>query len=280
MTTSYLIPLSPLDSVIQDPRRTALIYDHDGTLAEYHRDPASVVVDAATREAVALTAEVFGTRAILTGRAARDAVERIPEADLYGGVYGAELLWQGQDKLWRDEKFFELTAEVERLVEQWRENLDASDMRIQVQGPTRLIHWSGVSNPEVAQGVARELAAAAQGRGLRTEWLSQCLDLRPGHVDKGMGIGRIYRAIREAGRECSNVVYFGDDPGSDRDAFMTLRRMQQEGELAHVVCVAAVHPDRPENEPLWQLADLCVNGVPGVRGLTAYLAYAARSQAV
>jgi trehalose-phosphatase len=259
--------------MLADPRATMLVWDFDGTAAEFNPDPGAVVVDDNSQEAFAATANTFGARALLTGREARDAATRLPGLEYYAGIYGAELFVPSANSYSQDKEFFRQAPAVKRLVEQWRPAIEDAGMRIQVQGPTRLIHWSGLSDPTVGERLAATLAREAESEGLVAHPLSRCLDIRPGHIDKGIGLDRL---LDKVGPFIRNVVYFGDDMRSDMAAYERLVQRTQDGRLDAVARIAVVHSDRQENEPLWERADICVQGVAGGRGLTAYLAYAAR----
>lgn len=265
--------LEVLEPMLDNPQATAYITDFDGTAAPFNPDPGAVRVEDASQEAFDSTSGIFGFRAVLTGRAARDAASRLPRMDAYAGIYGAELYVPATDELWQDEEFFRLAPAVENFIERWRSTITGTGMRIQVQGSTRLIHWSGLPDPSIGERLAATLAREAENEGLVAHFLSQCLDIRPGNISKGTGIDRL---LAHAGQDIRNVVYFDDDKGSGIDAFVRLIQRQKDGRLDHVARVAVVHPDRPENEPLWALGDIRVRGVREVRGLTSYLVSAAR----
>jgi trehalose 6-phosphate phosphatase len=261
------IELDALMPMVARPGSTALIFDFDGTLVDYQRDPAQVSVLPATRAAVVAAAERFAHTAIITGRSVAELQRHLPEVTTVAGIYGAEVCRPGTSEPWRDPDFFRRAADVAALVAGWHERLVAAGVVVQEQGPTRMLHWGGLTGDrrDAAVTLAKAVAAAAEGQGLLVRPLSGCLDIRPGHIDKRIGMMRIVdRGARTA------AVYFGDDVYSDLDAFAATRKLFQDA-----CCVAVVHDDRPENEPLWRAADLRVRGVRGVRGLVAYLAAAA-----
>ena len=88
-----MVDSSPLEVLLEEPPRTAVMVDFDGTLAPIVTDPASArAVPGAARTLGALTRS-FGTVAVVSGRPAEFLARRLRSAGAgvrLFGLYGLE----------------------------------------------------------------------------------------------------------------------------------------------------------------------------------------------
>jgi trehalose 6-phosphate phosphatase len=250
--------------------RALVATDYDGTLAPIVADPATAVPAPGAADALARLASRAGTVAIITGRAATDAVALGGFADVPGlivlGHYGVQR-WQAGV----------LSAPpVPRGVQVVREALpgllaDAAapeGTAIEDKGTSLAVHTRRTADPAAALALLREpLGRLAESAGMTIEPGRMVIELRPPGMDKGAAL----RALA-AERAASSVLFCGDDLG-DLAAFAAIRELRAAG-----VPGCAVASGSAETPEIAEAADLVVDGPAGIVRLLSALAGSALSR--
>jgi trehalose-phosphatase len=241
-----------------EPARSAILSDVDGTLAPIVGDPADATVPEETRRLLDRLAGRFGLVACVTGRPALVARSMVGvDAAVYAGNHGLEILAPGDARPATDPAVTALVDAARSFVE----SLEASDLaggelRREDKGPIQALHWRGAGDPERARGAAEGIAAAATERGLVPHWGRQVLELRPtASVDKGSAVAALLD-----GRDV-DLALFGGDDRTDLDAFDALDRMRAAGGLRVAVRVGVDSEEAPPG--LAERSDVLVDGTEG-----------------
>jgi trehalose 6-phosphate phosphatase len=253
-----------LAAMSADPAHALVATDYDGTLAPIVDDPATAVAAPGAVAALSLLARRVGTVAVITGRAAADAVALGGLAAVPGlivlGHYGAQR-WQGG----------ELTEPpVPPGVQAAREALPGllaaagapGGTAVEDKGTALAVHTRRTADPLAALGLLREpLNQLADRVGLTVEPGRLVLELRPPGMDKGAALRQL-----AAERAARSVLYCGDDLG-DLAAFAAIRGLRADG-----VPGCAVASESAESPQVAAAADLVVDGPPGIVRFLAGLA--------
>lgn len=245
-----------LAAIAAEPATALIASDYDGTLAPIVDDPAAAVPAPGAVDALAGLAARVGTVAVITGRAAADAVSLGGLAAVPGlivlGHYGAQR-WQAG----------ELTApDPPPGVQAVREALPGlltglaapEGTAIEDKGTSLAVHTRRTADPAAALGLLREpLRRLAGDAGLTVEPGRFVLELRPPGMDKGAALRQL-----AAERRARSVLFCGDDLG-DLAAFAAVRELRAGG-----VPGCTVASGSPESPRVAGAADLVVDGPSGI----------------
>jgi trehalose-phosphatase len=255
----------------EEPERSAVLLDVDGTLAPITTRASETAVPEETRRAVAAVAASFGIVACITGRRTLEAREIVGVDGLhYVGNHGTEILRRGADAVevrpeiadWEGR----MRATAERLLAA-ADGAGAGDLRLEDKGPIQALHWRGVPDEAASEAAAEEVGRRAEDEGLVLHRGRMVLELRPPvPFDKGAAVRWLLQD-----HPLHAALYAGDDR-TDVDAFRGLRELRDEGAIDRVVCVAAADPGSPAE--VADAADVTVPGTDGVRALLQELARA------
>jgi trehalose 6-phosphate phosphatase len=255
-----------LQPLRDDPPRSAVLLDVDGTLAPIVRHADDAQVPEATRTVLIQVAKRYGCVACVSGREATMARRIVALGSItYLGNHGIELLRGGSTQ-----------PEVEREAGAWQrrihqfaertfdQDLKRLRLRYEDKGPIVAFHWRGAPDEEAAEIAVRGVANQAEDAGLAIHWGRKVLEVRPPvPLDKGRGI---HWLLRDA--DLDHAVYVGDDR-TDVDAFRGLRELVEQGRLSSAVAVGVRSEETPGE--LEAAADLLVDGPRGVRQLLSAL---------
>jgi trehalose 6-phosphate phosphatase len=246
------------------PAHALVATDYDGTLAPIVDDPAAAVPAPGAVAALDILARRVGTVAVITGRAARDAVSLGGLAAVPGlivlGQYGAQR-WQGGELS---------EPPVPSGVQAAREALPGllaaagapAGTTVEDKGTALAVHTRRTADPAAALALLREpLSRLADSAGLTMEPGRLVLELRPPGMDKGAALRQL-----AAERTARSVLYCGDDLG-DLAAFAAIRELRADG-----VPGCAVASESTESPQVAAAADLVVDGPHGVVRFLAGLA--------
>jgi trehalose 6-phosphate phosphatase len=250
----------------ENPARTAIMFDIDGTLAPIAPQPSDARVPEPTRQLLIELARRYGVVACVSGRRASEARAMVSIGTIsYLGSHGAELLRAG----WTE-------SVLEPELEDWRQRiydfgreadtpeLRRARVRLEDKGAILAIHWRGAPDEEAARAVIDAIAARAEAAGLRTHWGRKVLEVRPPvRIDKGAGISSFLE-----GEQVDVAMYVGDDT-TDLDAFHALVRLVEEGRLSRAIRVGVRSDESPEE--IISEADIVVDGTRGVVALLTML---------
>ncbi len=243
-------PESPLSVLLEDPDRSALMSDVDGTLCRIVDRPDQARVPARARESLETLADHLALVACITGRPSPVARKMVGAGKItYFGNHGLSYIKPGMD---RPTVVIE-GEEAERARSFIREHDNpfwiTAKIRIEDKGPIQALHWRGAGHR--TEEVVRGIAERAQSSGLATHWGRKVLELRPPGMEGKAG------AVDELldGTAISTVVFAGDDR-TDYEAAQRLRKLADEGQLEKLLIVAI---DSDEGPPeLVEIADLVV----------------------
>jgi len=255
-----------LAAILSQPGAALIATDFDGTLSPIVADPSVAHAHPGAVGALRELAGQIGTLAVITGRAAGDAVE----LGGFGGVPGMIVLGHYGGERWQDGV---LTSPPPPAgVAEARERLPGvltaagapEGTRVEDKGSALVVHTRQAADPVGALGaLAEPLAGLAAATGLAVEPGRLVIELRPPGMDKGAALTAL-AAERKAGA----VMFAGDDLG-DLAAFGAVRALRAAGHPGLTVCSASAEVTRLAAE-----ADLVVDGPGGVVALLGSLARA------
>jgi trehalose 6-phosphate phosphatase len=255
-----------LAALVRAPGLALIAMDYDGTLAPIVTDPAAARPHPDAVEALRRLAPLAGTLAVITGRAARAAVElggldRVPGLIVLG-QYGRQRWESGT-----------LTSPPSPPgVAAARRELPAvlaaagapEGTWTEDKADALAVHTRRTAEPALALDRLRgPLADLAARTGLAVEPGRMVIELRPPGSDKGQALTDLV-----AQRHASSVMYVGDDLG-DAPAFRAVADLRGRGVPGLAVCSGSA-----EVTALAELADLVVDGPAGVVALLGSLAAA------
>ena len=257
-----------LQAIINSPSDTLFATDFDGTLAPIVEDPAQASADPRAVAALGRLGQYVGTVVVITGRAARTAVELGGFREIAGlssmivlGQYGVER-WNAVDDEYILPPEPPQVSEVAEELPEMLDSLGLAGARIEDKGRAIAVHTRLLPDPEGAlvnlEGPLRELAAR---HGLVLEPGKKVWEIRAPGMDKGVALRSI---VDETGAR--QVIFAGDDLG-DLSAFRAVRDLASSGVAGFLVCSAST-----EQDALTELSDVVVDGPPGSGGVAHRLA--------
>ncbi|MGA8745643.1 MAG: trehalose-phosphatase [Solirubrobacterales bacterium] len=247
-----------LEALRQDPARTAILTDVDGTLAPIAERPEQAAVPEGARDALAALGKRFGLIACISGRPALQARRLVGVKEIaYAGNHGLELLLPGEREPRLDPSLKEREADAAAFAAglDLRE-LEDTGLRLEDKGPIQALHWRAAKEERVAEARAHEIAAEGGRAGLEPRWGRKVLELRPAG---GGGKDTAVAALLADGG-IVRAAYAGDDR-TDLDAYRRLRELCEEGQLELAVCIGVLSSEAPPELP--EEADLIVDGPAG-----------------
>lgn len=240
----------PLAVLLENPSRSALMSDVDGTLCRIVDRPEQARVPARARESLETLADRLELVACITGRPSPVARKMVGAVKItYFGNHGLSYIKPGMD---RPTVVIE-GEEAERAKNFIRDNDNpfwvTAGIRIEDKGPIQALHWRGAGHR--TEEMVRVIADHAQTAGLATHWGRKVLELRPpGMVGKAGAVDELLD-----GTGIDTVVFAGDDR-TDYEAAHRLRKLAADGTLKNLIIVAI---DSDEGPPeLVEIADLVV----------------------
>jgi len=255
-----------LEPLREEPGRTAILTDFDGTLAPIVERVEKAAVPAAARETLAALSERYALVGCISGRRAEEARRLVGlDALAYAGNHGLELLMPGDDEPRPDASVAGREQEAAEFLVRIDGRLEAAGLRREDKGPIQALHWRGSVDEAAAEGRAREIAIEAGRAGLEPRWGRKVLELRPAG---GGGKDGAVASLLAAGT-LDRAIYAGDDR-TDLDAFRRLRHLREEGRLVAAVCVGVLSPEGPAE--LAEEADVTVEALDGWLAILRWLA--------
>lgn len=221
--------LAPL---VEQPQKSALVFDVDGTLAPIVARPELASVPEATKIELRRLAARYLLVACISGRAGADA-RRLVNVDgvVYVGNHGLEL-----------------DPDATRLAERIAVFRQAVALPVEDKKLSLSYHYREAADPEAARAELERVADRARAEGLDARWGRKVLEIRPPvEAHKGTAVRTLLE--RSGARR---ALYAGDD-ATDLDAFAGL----SEAGLEHVVRIAVASDEGPAE--LARRADLVVN---------------------
>ena len=261
--SDWTAALAPLR---EEPERSAILTDVDGTLAPIVERAEEAAVPAAAREALAVLSGRYALVGCISGRRAEEARRLVGLDSLaYAGNHGLELLLPGQPEPRPDASVAVREGEASEFLAGVAERLEAAGLRREDKGPIQALHWRGSVDEAAAESRAHEIAIEAGRTGLEPRWGRKVLELRP--VGGGGKDGAVASLL--ADEVLDHAAYAGDDR-TDLDAFRRLRALREEGRLSATVCVGVLSAEGPAE--LSEESDVTVDGLDGWLKILQWLA--------
>lgn len=232
--------------LLEDPGRSALFCDYDGTLAPIVDDPDAALPLPGISDCLRRVARRLGLVAVVSGRPLEWLRRHLGDADdvEYAGQYGLERMHAGtvvevpDGARWR--------AAIERAAAAAEAELPPA---VLVERKSLSLTLHARTAPEQEGTIQRWAEARAAGDGLAVHRARRSVELRPPlALDKGT-------VVSELGRGYDVVCFIGDDRG-DLAAFDALRRLADDG--ARAVAIAVTSDESPPE--LLEAADVLVEG--------------------
>ncbi|HEX9375119.1 MAG TPA: trehalose-phosphatase [Actinomycetota bacterium] len=244
--------LAPL---ADDPGRSAVLLDFDGSLAEIAPRPEVAPAAPGAREAVRAVAARFGLVAVISGRPTADLSNLLGvDGVRYVGLYGLE-----------EEAGPGLPGDLVPLIERMAASLPGT--WVEDKGGSVAVHYrQALDGPAARERLLAELPPAAANAGLEVIEGKMVVELVPaGRPRKAGAVRRLIGEFRPRA-----AMYAGDDE-ADLEAFEELGRSAAFG--VHAVRVAVAGPETPS--ALLDAADVTVDGPRALVELLRDLAAAA-----
>ena len=249
-----------LQAVLTSPSDTLLATDFDGTLAPIVEDPAQAYADPSAVAALGRLGQYVGTVVVITGRAARTAVDLGGFREVVGldsmivlGQYGVER-WNAVDDVYLLPPEPPQIDAVAKELPDVLDSLGLTEARIENKGRAIAVHTRLLPDPQAAlaelEGPLRELATRHE---LVLEPGKKVWEIRAPGMDKGAALRSI---VDETGAR--QVIFAGDDLG-DLAAFRAVRELATAGVAGLLVCSAST-----EEAALTELSDVIVDGPSGL----------------
>ncbi len=248
-----------LQPLADEPARSALFLDFDGTLAAIVKDPREARPLPGVPDLLAELAVPFALVAVISGRPTAFLAEilRAPPGVTLAGLYGLERALQGPAHDGWAAVIDEVVAEAELTA--------PPGVYVEPKGLTVTLHWRRA--PEHRDWVLAFVARQHAARGLTVVQGRHERELRPPlDVDKGTVVRSLVAEHDGRAEPLSAAAAFGDDVG-DLPAFAALHALRvPAGPLRIAVRVAAVDGESPA-----AVADAADLSVPGAAGAVAVL---------
>jgi trehalose 6-phosphate phosphatase len=266
---------APLRALADEPQRSALFLDFDGTLSEMVADPRRARPLPGVRDLLADLGGSFALVAVVSGRPTSflaDALGAPPGVTL-AGLYGLERALHGAEHdTW--------AAVIDAVVAEARSEAPPG-VYVEPKGLTVTLHWRQA--PDQADwviGFAERQHAAHDlmiHPGRRERELRPPVAVDKGTVVRSLAAEHDAAAAGTRGAPLRHAAAFGDDIG-DLPAFAALRALTDaDGQPLQVVRVAAVDAESPHE--VAAQADLTVRGATGAVALLRAVADAAAPSA-
>ena len=258
-----------LQVVLADPSDAVLAVDFDGTLAPIVRRPEDARPADGVVPALTSLAARLGGCAVVTGRAADDAVrlgglDEVPGLVVLGH-YGLQR-WAGGEL-----ESPPPTAEIAQARTLLEGVVDAAPDGVHLEDKEHslVVHTRPAADPAAAlAALTPHVTALAEGLGLECVAGRYVVEVRPPGVDKGLAVRRLVAEV-----DAAAVLYVGDDLG-DLPAFDAVDALRESGIVG--LTVASVAGDDAPQE-LATRADLVLAGPDAVVAFLTDLAAALSS---
>ena len=250
-----------LAGVLDDPGRTAVCLDYDGTLTPIVADPEQARPAPELLPVLARLTRQLGYVAVISGRPVSFLRAQLPVPGLrLLGLYGAEELVREEVIVLPEIAGYQ--AAMAKVIDELRRHpaVTGSGAHIEDKRFSAVVHLRRVADPRAwADRLAEAASQVADAHGLTVVTGKMVWEIKPPvAVDKGSAVRRIVTHL-----QASALIVVGDDEG-DIPAFQAAGDLAAAGEVRSL-CVAVSSAEVPDR--LVSLADLSVDGPGEVLGL-------------
>ena len=240
-----------------------IVTDFDGTLSPIVSEPDAARPLPGVATALEALARRMAVVAVVTGRGALDARERLGAAGaLVVGNHGIEWLYPHQP---RPEPAFGQAAVEERLRAALSRVVEEAGVKVEYKGMSATIHYRGARDPAAARTRLMDALSGAT-RDLELREGRASIELRPlGLGDKGEALRRIVQLHRLRG-----LMVLGDDV-TDLDMFRAAAELRAAGTLSCAL-IGAVQGGDEVPAAVQAAADLLIGSVEDAAQLLRELA--------
>jgi trehalose 6-phosphate phosphatase len=250
-----------LDALTDDPQRSILMLDYDGSLAPIVLMPQDAVPLPGTAELLADIAAHIGVVAIVSGRPVNFLVEHIPASTVQlHGQYGLERFEYGRIVV--DERALPyvdaVASAAHEVARRWPQ------IYVERKGDIAVaFHWRAAA--DIDGSVVGEIEALGHRLGLAVHDSKMAREFRPPvDVDKGTVVASLIDGM--------DVAAFAGDDAGDLPAFSALDRARAAAEVARTFRVAVSSAEAPPE--VLANADVVVDGPKALRNVLEMLALA------
>ena len=231
----------------EQPARTAILCDIDGTLAPWSTGPRTRPFPLPPGGAGDPQRPVWRPRRVHLGPPAKDARRMVGLDSLtYIGNHGLERLAPGADEPEVDPGVKPLGARVRAFAyTHFDDRVRAAGVRLEDKDAIWAFHWRGAHDPDAARALLDQVAAAAREAGLVPHWGRMVLEIRPtAHVDKGTAVTAALAGRTGQRRHVRRRRHHGPRRLSPR-----LRALRSEGALELRFASGCHHRTGPRRSP-------------------------------
>jgi len=254
-----------LAALLADPARAVVAVDFDGTLAPIVARPEDARPAPGALQALTALVPRLAACAVVTGRAAEEAV-RLGGLD---AVPGLDVLGHYGLQRWRDGRLDSppVPPEVATARRELRRLVEGAPAGVHLEDKEHslVVHTRPAADPAAALAeLAPRVEQVATSLGLEVVSGRFVVEVRPAGADKGLAVRRLAEETAAA-----TIVYVGDDLG-DLPAYDAVETLRDHGRSG--LTVASLGADAPPE--LAERADLVLDGPDAVVAFLAAIAAA------
>ena len=216
-----------LDKVLKNKGRLFLFLDYDGTLTPIVKDPASALLDSATKK---LLRQLSGKKnlvlGIISGRSLADIKKRVGVNNIfYAGNHGLEFLFKGRKTFAQESLLKQCLPTLNLAKEELKRALAGTKgVVFEDKGVIFAVHYRRVKKDlsRIKLIFKEVISPYLRGKKLKTTTGKKVLEIRPNiSVNKFNAVNFLQKSLAKKKREIT--IFIGDDV-TDEDIFKKLAK--------------------------------------------------------